>query len=150
MEHHTLDPYSIPKDKQFLYINEPWLIDRSLLDYPPKREPDTTSDNIRIYLPLDLNRDAILRRIDHIIAFYGEANEGNEMNFSVDIGQIISQIEIYDQVWFVRHMPESGKHSREAVELIKDVVKKLESIPDRCAEWFPFQLIDELKGEYLQ
>lgn len=138
------------KDKQFLYINEPWLIDRSLLNYPPKREPDTAPDNIRIYLPLDLNRDAILRRIDHIIAFYGEANEGNELNFSVDIGQVISQIEIYDQVWFARHMPESGKHSREAVELVKEVVKKLESIPDGCAEWFPFQLIDELKDEYLQ
>lgn len=31
MEHHTLDVYSIPKDKAPLYINEPWLIDRSLL-----------------------------------------------------------------------------------------------------------------------
>ncbi len=125
IKHHTLDPYPLPKDKQFLYINEPWLIDRSLLNYPPKREPDTASDNIRIYLTFDLNWDAILRRIDHIIAFYGETNEENELNFSVDIGQIISQIEIYDQVWFVRHMPGRGKHSLEVVELVKEVVKNL-------------------------
>lgn len=32
MEHHTLDVYPIPKDKEPLYINEPWLIDRSLLE----------------------------------------------------------------------------------------------------------------------
>ena len=31
MEHHSLDPYPEPKDKSPLYINEPWLIDKSLL-----------------------------------------------------------------------------------------------------------------------
>lgn len=40
MEHHRLDPYPIPKDKTSLCINEPWLIDKSLLEYPPRREPD--------------------------------------------------------------------------------------------------------------
>lgn len=33
MEHHRLDPYPIPKDKTPLCINEPWLIDKSLLEY---------------------------------------------------------------------------------------------------------------------
>lgn len=29
-EHHKLDPYPVPKDKDVLYINEPWLIDKSI------------------------------------------------------------------------------------------------------------------------
>ncbi len=61
----------------------------------------------------------------------------------------ISQIEIYDQVWYVRHMPDEGDHSQEAKDLVKDFVKRLEEIPDGCAECFPFDTIEELKKEYL-
>ena len=122
MEHHRLDPYPIPKDKTPLCINEPWLIDKSLLEYPPRREPDEKEDNVRIYVPMDLNRAAILRRLDRVIAHNGEATEENEMEFSVDVGMIVSQVEIYDQVWFVRHVPEKGEHSNEAKELVGKVV----------------------------
>lgn len=149
MEHHSLDPYLIPKDKKLLYINEPWLIDKSLLEYPHHREPDEKEDNIRIYLPMDLNKDAILRRLDYIIVVYGEAREDNETDFSIDVGMIISQLEIYDQIWFVRHMPKKGEHSREAKKLAAEIVDRLEEIPDCGAECFPFELIDELKEEYL-
>lgn len=149
MEHHSLDPYPIPKDKKPLYINEPWLIDKSLLEYQLHREPDEKEDNIRIYLPMDLNKDAILRRLDYIIVVYGEAREDNESNFSIDVGMIISQLEIYDQIWFVRHMPKKGEHSREAQELAAEIVSRLKDIPDGGAECFPFELIDELKEEYL-
>jgi hypothetical protein len=149
MEHHSLDPYPIPKDKKPLYINEPWLIDKSLLEYPHHREPDEKEDNIRIYLPMDLNKDAILRRLDNVIGLYGEAREDNEIEFSIDVGMIISQLEIYDQIWFVRHMPKKGEHSREAKELVTEIIARLEEIPDGCAECFPFELINELKEEYL-
>ena len=144
MEHHRLDPYPIPKEKTPLCINEPWLIDKSLLEYPPRREPDEKEDNVRIYIPMDLNRDAILRRLDRVIAHYGEATEENEMEFSVDVGMIISQVEIYDQVWFVRHMPDKGEHSNEAKELVREIIDRLKEIPDGCAECFPFDTIDEL------
>lgn len=40
MKHHRLDPYPIPKDKTPLYISEPWLIDKSLLEYLQHREPE--------------------------------------------------------------------------------------------------------------
>ena len=59
---------------------------------------------------MDLNKDAILRRLDNIIELYGEAREDNEIKFSIDIGMIISQLEIYDQIWFVRHIPKKGEH----------------------------------------
>lgn len=72
-----------------------------------------------------------------------------EIEFSIDVGMIISQLEIYDQIWFVRHMPKKGEHSREAKELVTEIIARLEDIPDGCAECFPFELIDELKQEYL-
>ena len=50
--------------------------------------------------------------------------------------------------WFIRHMPEEGKHSQEAKELVREIITRLEQIPDGCAECFPFEVIDELKQEY--
>lgn len=148
MEHHRLDPYPIPKEKTPLCINEPWLIDKSLSEYPQRREPDVQDDNVRIYIPMDLNHEAILRRLDRVIVHYGEAREENEMEFQLDVGSIISQLEIYDQVWYVRHTPSEGKHSREAISLVEKFVARLEKIPDGGAECFPFETIDELKREY--
>lgn len=150
MEHHRLDIYPIPREKEPMFINEPWLIDRSLMNYEQvKREPEEKEDNIRIYIPMDLNKDAILRRLWNVITIYEEASEENEFNFSQDVDTLISQIEIYDQIWYVRHMPKEGAHSAEAVELVKEFVARLEEIPDACAERFPFETIDELKREYL-
>lgn len=148
MTHHKLDPWPIPTDKTPMYINEPWIIDKTLLEYEVHIEPEEEDDNIRIYAPLDLNRKAILRRLDRVIAQYEEANEANEMEFGVDVNMILFQVEIYDQIWYVRHMPKEGQHSSEAVSLIKEVIERLENIPDGCAECFPFETIDELKQEY--
>ena len=36
MEHHRLDPYPIPKERTPLYVNEPWLADKTLLELPPE------------------------------------------------------------------------------------------------------------------
>lgn len=149
MEHHSLDVYPVPREKAPMYINEPWLIDRSLMGEHVQREPEEKEDNIRIYIPMDLNRESIMRRLANIISLYEEASEENEFNFSQDVDAIISQIEIYDQIWYVRHMPPDRKHSAEAVALVKDFVAQLEEIPDACAERFPFETIDELKREYL-
>ncbi|MGO5209199.1 hypothetical protein ACTQ41_06290 [Bacillota bacterium LCP21S3_D8] len=149
MEHHRMDPYPMLQDKTPLYINEPWLIDKSLLEYPQHREPEEQPDNVRIYIPMDLNQEAILRRLDRVIAQYGEATEENEMEFGIDVGMIISQVEIYDQVWFIRHMPKEGKHSQEGIAVVREIITRLEEVPDGCAECFPFETIDELKQEYL-
>ena len=45
-------------------------------------------------------------------------------------------------------MPKEGKHSAEAIGLVKDVLARLEDIPDGCAECFPFGEIDELRRQY--
>ena len=149
MPHHRLDPYPIPKDRTPLFVNEPALIDKTLLDMPLQREPELQDDNVRIYVPMDLNHDAILRRLRNLIYQYGEATEENELYFRADVYMIVSQLEIYDQLWYVRHMPEKGNHSLEGQKLAADMISLLEEIPDGCAEMFPFELIDELKEEYL-
>lgn len=150
MTHHRLDVYPVPKDKAPRYINEPWLIDTSILDAGTgSREPEAQKDNIRVYIPLDINKKAILRRLDRLTARYDEANEENETDFLEDVSMLISQIEIYDQIWYVRHMPSEGEHSKEASDLVREFVERLEEIPDGGAEIFPFEIIEELKREYL-
>lgn len=88
-EHHDLDIHPIPKEKAPLFINEPWLIDGTLLELGIRREllkaPENQPDNIRIYLPLDINREAILRRLEEIICRYGAATEANESSFCHDV-----------------------------------------------------------------
>ena len=61
----------------------------------------------------------------------------------------IHQIEIYDQIWFVRSRTKhiSG-HSAEAVALVRQFVAELEDIPDGCSELFPFDLIKRLRDEF--
>ena len=149
MIHHRLDPYPIPKDKTPLFVNEPALIDKTLLNIPLQREPELQDDNVRIYIPMDLNHDAIMRRLRNLLYQYGEATEENELNFRTDAYMIVSQLEIYDQLWYLRHMPKKGAHSLEGQKLAADIIALLEAIPDGCAEMFPFELIDELKEEYM-
>ena len=146
--HHILDITSVPSS--VTYVNEPSLVDIHSPDF------DNTPDNIRIYVPIDINQDAILRRLRDLISKYGEANEGNESDFSCDVGQLVSQIEIYDQIWIVREMEQSlvnskgRRHSLRTRKLVTAFVKALEEIPDGCAECFPFEMIDNLRGEYLE
>lgn len=157
VEDHKLDVYPVPQDSTPLYINEPWLTDPSY-DWLETRgnEPENDNDNIRVYIPMDLNHAAILRRLRFIIDHYGEANEENESKFDSDVRRILSQIEIYDRVWFVREgdypVNDQGMitgHSKKAKALVAQVIKELENIPDGCAELFPFELIEELRDEYL-
>lgn len=148
--HHTLDVYPIPREKEPMFINEPWLIDKTLLESCEEEDPDKEKDNIRVYVPLDLNHSAILRRLEAVIDRYGEANEENEMNFSIDVEGILSQVEIYDQIWYVREYQETMRHSQRAVSLIKEIIVLLENIVDGGAECFPFETIEELRKEYLE
>lgn len=145
-----LDPYPIPKEDSPLFINAPWLVDASIdMECSSSTQSKAENDNRRVYIPIDLNKKAILRRLDEIIRRYGSANERNELDFSLDVRRLLYQVEIYDRIWFVRHMPENRKHSQEGISLIQDFVKRLEQIPDECAECFPFEMIEELRNKYL-
>lgn len=84
-----------------------------------------------------------------MISRHGEASEKNEADYIYGVVMLISQIEIYDQVWFAMYMPKEGKHSVEAIELMKEFVKKLEEIEVYDAETFPYSTIDKLKMEFI-
>ena len=58
MEHHNLDVNPIPKDKKPMFINEPWLIDRSLewiMETELTADPLPDEDNPRVYIPMDIS-----------------------------------------------------------------------------------------------
>ena len=152
IEHHDLDLEPIPE--KVLYLNEPWIMDPTA-EYK-RVEPEDEADNVRIYVPVDLNQESILRKLENTICRYKEANEENESSFSEDVGLLLYQIEVYDQVWFARarkfEVNENGQicgHSKEAVELVRRFVQRLKEIPDGCAVSFPFEMIEKLEKEFL-
>ena len=141
-----------------MFINEPWLIDESLYfetyaQMQAAREPEDEVDNRRVYIPIDLNKAAFLRRLDHVLNKFSDITWRNESNVYCEVCSILSQIEIYDQLWFVRegnfktdenHM--ICGHSQHATIVIQEIIKRLESM-DTCED-FPYDIIDELKKEY--
>ena len=158
MKHHLLDVDPLPREQGARFVNEPWLVDSSYdLMERWSADPEGESDNVRIYVPVDLNATAILRRLRRVIGHYGDANETNESDFSADVRRLVYQLEIYNQVWFVRskNMRVGRDHriiplSDEGVALAKQFIAELEQIPDGCAETFPLDLIEELKEDFLR
>lgn len=144
--HHTLDIHPIPE--KVLYINEPQLADQTLLngEHPHNLE-NHPNDNIRVYVPLDLSRDAILRRLQDIYDRYGYLTEANECKIHQEVSILVSQIEIYDQIWFAREGDCGNRHSRKATELVKNVLELLMK-HEGCGETFPYDLVEELQSEY--
>lgn len=117
---------------------------------PDKRTPpEIESDNIRIYVPLDLNKKAILRRLDAVIEQYGYTTKYNEKIYSHDVERLIYQIEIYDQYCYVQELPKGQQHSTKGIELVKAFVDRLNKIPNIDSEYFPYRMIRELNAEYL-
>ncbi len=142
-----LKPFEGIKDGKTFYTDAAYLADKTMMDgIEPKGETD---DRVRVYAPLDISEEEILRRLDNLTWHYGEANEDNEFEFSEDVRVLIGQIELYDCFWLEHGNTHGEKHSRQSVELVKKFIAKLEEIPDGCAECFPFETIDELRGEYL-
>lgn len=72
------------------------------------------------------------------------------IDFSIDVEGILSQVEIYDQIWYVREYQETVRHSQRAGSLVREIVVRLENIVDGGAECFPFEIIEELRKEYLE
>jgi len=159
-DHHSLDVWPLPKEETPMFINEPWLID-GLICFDTKaqaqklREPENEEDNRRVYIPLDLNKAAFLRRLDYVLSKYNSITWKNESNVSTEVYHIVSQLEIYDQIWFVREgefpTDEHGMitgHSKHAKDVVSEIIKRLENV-DSC-EAFPYDMIEGLKKEYAE
>ena len=79
-------------------------------------------------------------------------DDTNELEFSYQVGKIISQLEIYDQVWVARDLGnavriEEHLHSKNGIELAGKIVGVLLE-DEGCAECFPYDIVDELKKEF--
>lgn len=160
---HKLDYKPIPED--VLYINELDLADT--LPYQTKMDMERAetgksereggilpNDNVRIYVPIDLNSDFIMWRLHAIFVSLDYPTEDNESAYSYAVRRIISQLEIYDQVCVTRNFEESiqkelggVRHSREGIELAGRIVEYLED-NDGTAECFPWEEIGELRNEF--
>lgn len=148
--HHNLDVH--PEPERVLYINETEIADNSICEtnYDDQEQPD----NVRVYIPLDLNHSAIIRRMGQIGLRNGYPTERNEFQYVSDMQKIITQLEIYDQVWFVREKndvdsPEKKHHSLHGKKLVEEMLNILEQWEENsAAECFPYDEIDELEEEY--
>ena len=110
--HHDLDIHPIPE--KVLYINDLTIADTASYyetrkQYQKALTGETRAnggilpdDNVRIYVPLDLNADQILHRLHQIYRIMGSPDDMNESDFCVETGKIIAQLEIYDQIWVAR------------------------------------------------
>ena len=160
---HKLDYKPIPED--VLYINELDLADsvpyetniemeKALTGKCKKEGGVLPNDNVRIYVPIDINADAIMRRLHLLFVSMDYPTEDNESAYSFAVRRIISQLEIYDQVCVTRNFENSVqkelggvRHSREGIELARRIVDYLEE-NDGTAELFPWDEIEKLRKEF--
>ena len=117
--HHDLDIHPIPE--KVLYINDLTIADtasyyesrkqyqKALTGEPRANGGILPDDNVRIYVPLDLNANQILHRLHQIYRVMGSPDDMNESDFCVETGKIIAQLEIYDQVWVARDLKNAVK-----------------------------------------
>ena len=109
-------------------------------------------DNVRVYVPLDLNAAQILNRLQQIYRIMESPDDTNELEFFYQVGKIISQLEIYDQVWVARDLGNAVRikehlHSKNGIELAGKIVSVLLE-DEGCAERFPYDVVDKLKMEF--
>lgn len=160
---HKLDIHPLPTD--VLYVNELSLAGEAL--YETKQDMDKAltgrtksnggillDDNVRIYVPMDLNADIIRWQPYSLHSTLGYPTERNESAYCSGVGQVISQLEIYDQVWAARSLEDTAqkedggvRHSHQGIELAKQIVKHLEEI-EGTAECFPYDEIQELREAF--
>lgn len=105
-------------------------------------------------VPMDLNMNEIMFRVYRLYSVLGYPTERNESEFSTKMGQIVSQLEIYDQVWAVRDMEHAiqkdhptVRHSQQGTALARKLIDYMET-HDGCAEFYPYDIIEELKSTF--
>ncbi len=161
--HHRLDVHPVPE--QTLYINELNFLEPDLYQTNTDCEKAITGDvvskggilpddNVRIYIPLDLNADHIMQQVHALYSTFGSPDEENEFHFLTGMTKIVNQLEVYDQIWVARDVAhalqkENGGvfHSLRGMELANKIVTYLEE-DEGAAECFPFEVIEELKKSF--
>lgn len=134
--HHNLGIHPIPE--KTLYVNELDLLNSD--NYETKAEYDQAltgktvsqggilpEDNVRIYIPMDLKAAVIMHQLNLLYLMLESPSEDNETWFSSGVRVLISQLEIYDQVWVARdaahavQKTEGGRfYSKQGIQLAQE------------------------------
>ena len=126
-----------------VFINDNCFTDSSI-QYTESAE--APSDSVWVYAPIDLNPEAILRRLEYLLDSYGEISEENETSVSLEVFNLISQMEVYDRYWQKERNLET--HCPETIELARRFVDVLDEYQYANTELFPFEEIEYLSKEY--
>lgn len=165
--HHKIDVHPIPDSP--IYIND-LSIATTYNPYELKQQAEIAvtgktvskggilpEDNIRVYVPLDINEEHIIGELHSVYDRLGAVSEDSEYAYSSAVRRIITKLEIYDQIHTVRdmknavNMAETGEvgkfHSRKAIAVVKKMVEIMEG-SEGTAECFPYEIVEELKAEF--
>lgn len=105
------------------------------------------NDNVRIYIPVDINHDYLIQRLESVISIFGDLEEANETAFSIEVEDIIDQLEIYDKYWKSQDGNNETGHSAKGLAVAREILSMLEEL-DGTAECFPYDTINMLKNEW--
>ena len=163
--HHQLDIQPVPE--KVIYINELNFLSpdlhgtddeykRALTGKKQSEGGILPEDNVRIYVPMDLNEDYIMYRLHILETSLGDPDESNESWYLSGVQQLTDQLEIYDQVWVARDLshalqkvPGEKYHSQKGRDLAMKIVNCLEAeVENSAAESYPFEMIEMIKEEF--
>lgn len=159
---HNLDIHPIPE--KVLYINELGIADTAFYYNTEEQHQKVLTGRTRTnggILPDDncsglctagLKCYSDIERLQQIYQIMESPDDTIELEFSYQVDKIISQLEIYDQVWVARDLGnavriEEHLHSKKGIELAGKIVSILLE-DEGCAERFPYDIVDELKMEF--
>lgn len=105
-------------------------------------------DNVRIYLPKDINSKSILADLNHLYIQFGDVGENNEFEYSIEVRKLIRFLEIYDSILLENQKIETvqtdGKvHTKLARETAQEMVKIMME-NQGWAELFPYEECEQL------
>ncbi len=102
-------------------------------------------DNVRIYVPIDVNGDFLLWRLRSLCESLGFPDEENEGAYREGVGQLISLLRVYDAAQ--AEIEKVCGHSRAAIHVAMEMVRCLEA-QEGTAECFPYEEIETLRSEF--
>lgn len=102
-------------------------------------------DNVRIYVPMDLNADFLLWRLHSLYESLGFPDEGNESAYQEAVGQLISLLQVYDAAQAEKE--QARGHSRKGKRLASEMIRCMEE-HEGTAEHFPYEEMGMLGAEY--
>lgn len=95
-----------------------------------------------------------MRQLQSLYNKLGYPDDENESDYSIGVGKLISQLEIYDQVRVVRDLANATRkvndgewHSQQGIALARKMVEFMEQRGGN-AECFPYDEISELKAAF--